>query len=279
MNKLTLGFSPCPNDCFIFDALIHKKIDTEGVEFDVIMSDVEDLNKRAFSNTINITKLSYHAYMYLVNEYVLLDSGSALGFGCGPLLICKMDDGKWKMGSSLNKVAIPGKYTTANFLLSLAYPRIKNKLEMIFSEIENAVLSEKADAGVIIHENRFTYEQKGLKKVIDLGQYWETLTNHPIPLGGIVVQRSIDAEIQNKVNGLIKKSVEFAFANPKSSNEFVKANAHEMDEAVMYRHIELYVNKFSIELGLQGRQAVDTMFNKAIEIGLINKPAKSIFIH
>ena len=287
-NKLTLGFSPCPNDCFIFDALIHKKIDTDGLEFEVVMTDVEDLNKHAFSNKINITKLSYHAFMHLVNNYVLLDAGSALGFGCGPLLICKMENGKWKMGDetssishltpSINTVAIPGKNTTANFLFSLAFPQIKNKKEMKFSEIEDAVLKHEVDAGVIIHENRFTYEQKGLKKIIDLGEYWEKLTNSPIPLGGIVAQRSMDIETTKKVNKLIRKSVEYAFANPKASLSFVKEHAQEMSEEVMYKHIDLYVNKFSINLGIEGRKAVETMFKKGIEVGIIKQTSQKIFI-
>ncbi len=280
--KLTLGFSPCPNDCFIFDAMIHGKIDTEGLTFEVIMEDVESLNKKAFSKSTDITKLSYHAFAFLANEYQLLDSGSALGSGCGPLLITKhltpsplsfrREDG------GEVKVAIPGKYTTANFLFSLAFPNMTNKVEMIFSEIEDAVLSGKADAGVIIHENRFTYEQKGLKKIIDLGECWENETGGPIPLGGIAMRRDHPDELKRKVNHIIRKSVEYAFANPKSSANFVREHAQEMSEDVRNRHIALYVNKFSINLGDEGRRAVKTLFNKAAEQGILKQTDQKIFL-
>ncbi|MGZ4038694.1 MAG: 1,4-dihydroxy-6-naphthoate synthase, partial [Bacteroidia bacterium] len=207
----TLGYSPCPNDCFIFDALVHKKIDTLGLDFDVQLEDVETLNSKAFANELDITKLSYHAFAYLTESYALLNSGSALGFNCGPLLITKEPDIE-KQLSALNtqhstlKIAIPGKYTTANFLMTLAFPNAKNKVELLFSEIENAVLSEEVDAGLIIHENRFTYQDKGLKKIIDLGEFWESLIHAPIPLGGIVVKKTIDRKLQHHIDGLIRKS-------------------------------------------------------------------------
>ncbi|HEY0030433.1 MAG TPA: 1,4-dihydroxy-6-naphthoate synthase [Bacteroidia bacterium] len=275
--RLTLGFSPCPNDCFIFDALIHNKIDTEGLQFDVFMEDVETLNQKAFRAELDITKLSYHAYAHLIKPYHLLNAGSALGNNCGPLLISKNDKIKESEIPSL-KIGIPGKYTTANFLLSLAYPEAKNKTEMMFSEIENAVIDGKMDAGLIIHENRFTYEQKGLKKIIDLGEYWETLSKSPIPLGGIVAKRELPLELKRKVDRLIRKSVEFAFANPASCLTFVKANAQEMSEEVMYKHIALYVNDYSIDLGTEGRRAVQLLFDKAQEVGVINKINEQIFL-
>ena len=149
---------------------------------------------------------------------------------------------------------------------------------MLFSEIENAVLSGKVDAGLIIHENRFTYEQKGLKKIIDLGEYWETLTKAPIPLGGIVIKRNLPDEVKNKVNRVLRKSVEYAFANPKSSLNFVKAHAQEMSEEVMYKHIDLYVNKYSIDLGKEGKRAIQLLFDKAEGLGVINKIEGNIFI-
>ena len=202
-NKLTLGYSPCPNDCFIFDALVHKKIDTEGLDFEVELGDVETLNKKALKGELDITKLSFHAYAYVLENYILLRSGSALGFNCGPLLI-KNSKSEIKIVEEI-KVAIPGKLTTANFLLSLAYPQIKNKIEYVFSDIENAVLSGEVDAGLIIHENRFTYQDKGLEKIKDLGEFWDDLIHAPIPLGGIVVRRNFDLELQKKVSRLIKK--------------------------------------------------------------------------
>jgi len=275
---LKLGFSPCPNDCFIFDAMIHGKIDTEGLEFDVMMEDVETLNEKAFKGELDITKLSFHAFAYLTNTYKLLNSGSALGKGCGPLLVSSK---KYQVSSpeiTNSKIAIPGKYTTANFLLSLAYPEAKNKIEMVFSEIENAVVSEKVDLGLIIHENRFTYEQKGLKKIIDLGEWWENETDMPIPLGGIVIKKNISAEIIQKANRVLRKSVEYAFANPKASLPFVKEHAQEMSEEVMYKHIDLYVNNYSIDLGEEGKKSVKKMFEKAQKQSLIKTMQEDIFV-
>ncbi|HVA98915.1 MAG TPA: 1,4-dihydroxy-6-naphthoate synthase [Bacteroidia bacterium] len=272
--NLTLGFSPCPNDCFIFDALIHHKIDTEGLTFNVLMLDVETLNQKAFKGEIDITKLSYHAYAYLTKKYILLDAGSALGNNCGPLLVASS---KLQVQSS-TKIAIPGKYTTANFLLSLAFPEAKNKIEMLFSDIEDAVLNGKVDAGLIIHENRFTYEQKGLKKIMDLGEYWESTYQSAIPLGGIVVKRNFSTELQHKINRVLRKSVEFAFANPTSSLTFVKANAQTMSEEVMQKHIQLYVNKYSVDLGSEGKKAIYTLFEKAENLGVITKINEKIFL-
>jgi 1,4-dihydroxy-6-naphthoate synthase len=278
--KLTLGFSPCPNDTFIFDALIHHKIDTEGLDFEVFFHDVETLNLKAFQGELDITKLSFHAFAYVIDQYALLNSGSALGFGVGPLLICNNDLFLEKDGlTDPNlRVAIPGKFTTANFLLGIAYPHLQNKQELVFSDIENALLENRVDLGLIIHENRFTYQNKGLLKIVDLGNFWEELTGCAIPLGGIVINRNLDIHIQQKVNRLIRRSVEFAFKNPKSGIDFISEHAQEMDESVMYQHIELYVNKYSIDLGQEGRKAVDTLFNMAQERDLIPKISKNIFI-
>lgn len=274
--KLSLGFSPCPNDTFIFDAMIHGKIDTEGLEFEVIMADVEALNQRAFAKDLDITKLSYHAFAYLTEHYRLLDAGSALGNNCGPLLIAKrpMTDAAIKNA----KIAIPGKYTTANFLLSIAYPEAQHKVETLFSNIEDAVLNGEVDAGLIIHENRFTYQQKGLIKLIDLGEFWETTTGMPIPLGGIVIKRSLPQEVQEKVNRVMQRSVQFAFDHPKSSFDFVRAHAQEMEEAVMYQHIELYVNDYTANLGEKGRAAVQHLFEVAKEKEIIPEVKDRIFL-
>jgi 1,4-dihydroxy-6-naphthoate synthase len=276
-NKLTLGFSPCPNDCFIFDAMLHGKIDTEGLSFEVFMEDVETLNQKAFHGELDITKLSYHAYGHLTKKYQLLNAGSALGNNCGPLLITN-NISHLRSDISHLKIAIPGKYTTANFLLSLAFPEAKNKVEMVFSDIEDAVLTGKVDAGLIIHENRFTYEQRGLKKIIDLGEYWETMTKAPIPLGGIVIKRELPSDLKLKFDRVLRKSVEFAFANPKSSLNFVKAHAQEMSEEVMYKHIDLYVNTYSVDIGTEGKRAVKLLFDKAQELGVINKIEEEIFL-
>jgi 1,4-dihydroxy-6-naphthoate synthase len=273
--KLSLGFSPCPNDTFIFDALIHHKIDTEGLTFDVVFDDVETLNQKAFKGDLDITKLSYHAYAYAINNYVLLNAGSALGFGVGPLLISKEPQ---NLDNKDLLVGIPGKYTTANFLLSLAFPHLQNKKELVFSAIEQQLLSNQLDLGLIIHENRFTYQDKGLHKIIDLGEYWEQETQCAIPLGGIVIKRDLPQEVLHKVDRLIRKSVEYAFENPKSALPFIKQHAQEMDEKVMYQHIDLYVNQYSVDLGVEGKKAIKTLFAKALEHQIIPEITKNIFL-
>ena len=274
--RLTLGFSTCPNDTFIFDAMVHGRIDTEGIEFELMMTDVEELNRYAFAAEIDITKISYHAYTYIADSYALLNSGSALGFKNGPLLISKYK--VYPDEISNLKIAIPGKYTTANLLLGIAYPDHKNKKEYLFSDIEDAVLSGEMDAGLIIHENRFTYQQKGLKKVADLGEFWETKTGLAIPLGGIVVNRKLPTAIQQKIDRIMKRSVEFAFENPKASYPFVKNHAQAMDETVMESHIKLYVNEFTRELGSEGRKAVETLYREATALGVIPKIREDIFV-
>src|SRR5450759_4201022 len=187
--KLTLGFSPCPNDTFIFDAMVHDRIDTEGLEFDYFLADVELLNRKALASEVDITKISYHAYAYVAENYMILDSGSALGQGKGPLLISKRRINPADISEV--RIAIPGKFTTANLLFSIFWPEATNKTEYLFSDIEDALLKDKTDAGLIIHETRFTYVQKGLHKIADMGEYWERLTGLPIPLGGVVINRNI----------------------------------------------------------------------------------------
>lgn len=282
--NLSLGFSPCPNDTFIFDAMIHQKIDTEGLSFEVVFDDVETLNQKAFRADLDITKLSYHAYAYLTENYVLLHSGSALGFGVGPLLICNkneyssLDMESLRPQASNLRIGIPGKYTTANFLLSIAFPEAKNKIEMKFSEIESALLNNQIDLGVIIHENRFTYQDKGLKKIIDLGEYWEDLTHCPIPLGGIMIKRNLPEEIKQKVNRIIRRSVEYAFDHPDSGFDFIRSLSQEMSTEVIKKHIELYVNKFSIDLDELGRKAVETFFKEAHKVGIIPETKQNLFL-
>ena len=261
--KLTLGFSPCPNDTFIFDALVNKKIDTEELEFDTVLEDVETLNKWSFEKRLDITKLSYPAFFQNLDKYVLLNSGAALGKGVGPLLISKQSIQHSTFNFQQAKIALPGKNTTANLLFSFAYPEAKNKKHMIFSTIEESVLKEQTELGVIIHENRFTYQQKGLHKVTDLGEYWEEKMKAPIPLGGIAVKRSIEKETSLKIDRLIRKSIEFAFSNYALITDYVKQHSQEMSEDVMRQHIELYVNNFSIDLGNDGKQAIETLYKIA----------------
>ena len=274
--NLSLGFSTCPNDTFIFDAMIHKKVDTEGLDFDVLLADVEELNRNAFTGNIDITKLSYHAYAYIAHNYKLLTSGSALGYKNGPLLISKRKIYRDEVADL--KIAIPGKYTTANLLFSIVFPKVKEKKEYLFSDIEEAILNGEVDAGVIIHENRFTFEKKGLKKIIDLGEDWEEKTNNPIPLGGIVIQRKFEIEIQQKVNRVLKRSVEYAMANPASSYRFVKNYAQEMNDEVIQKHIGLYVNNFTVDLGETGKNAVKTLYDKAVAEKIIERVQTDIFV-
>jgi len=257
--KLTLGFSPCPNDTFIFDALVNHKIDTGGLDFDVVLEDVETLNQWALEEKLDITKLSFPAFFKSAGHYVLLDSGSALGKGVGPLLVCTQANEQPEVNRS--RIAIPGFNTTANLLLSFAYPEAKNKTPFIFSGIEEAVINGEADLGLIIHENRFTYLDKGLKKVVDLGEYWETKMKVPIPLGGIAARRTLGSPLTKKVSQLIQESLAYAFAHYPEVTGYVKSHSQTMSELVMRQHIDLYVNNYSLQLGEDGKKAIVELFN------------------
>ena len=270
-----LGFSPCPNDTFIMDALVHNRIQSE-FEFIPAIHDVDVLNNLARNGELSITKLSFGAYPFVSDKYQILAAGSALGRGCGPLLISKnaIDS---KNLSNLT-VAIPGETTTANLLLSILYPEIKQKKLFLFSEIENAVLSGEVDLGLIIHENRFTYAQKGLLKFADLGERWEVETGLPIPLGCIAIKRTISEGVKAKISKLLTQSVEYAFQNPNESKPYIHQYAQEMDESVQQQHINLYVNNFSINLGEEGKNAIRELFKKGAELNLLQIPNEPLFI-
>lgn len=256
MPLIELGFSPCPNDTFIFDALVNHKIDTKGNEFKLHLEDVQTLNEWALQGRLPLSKISYGVWPMVKNNYQLLNAGGALGKGVGPLLIYKKNKDN-KPNPATMSVAIPGKNTTAHLLFSLAFPEVKNKQFLVFNEIEDAVLSGKVDAGVIIHENRFTYAQKGLSKWMDLGTYFEETFNAPIPLGGIIARNDMPKEEVKIIDTLIKESVEFAFKNSYDNlPEFVKCHSQEMSEQVMRQHIDLYVNDFSIDMGEVGKKAI-----------------------
>ncbi len=254
--KITLGFSPCPNDTFIFDALVNHKIDTLGIDFDPQLEDVETLNNSAIDNTLDITKISFGVLPLVLHNYIVLNSGSALGTGVGPLLIAKNTIPKNEIDNCI--IAIPGEHTTAHMLFNLAFPLAKNKIFIRYDEVEKFVLQSTTNniGGVIIHENRFTYEQKGLSKIIDLGEFWEQETGFAIPLGGIVARRQIDNLLLRKVNSLIRQSIEYAFTNYPLISSYVKRHAQEMDEEILRKHIELYVNDYTISLQPEGRNAV-----------------------
>jgi 1,4-dihydroxy-6-naphthoate synthase len=262
----------------MFDAIVNRRIDLEGLDFQVRMADVEALNMAAFAGEVDVTKLSYHAFAYCSADYALLHAGSALGRNCGPLLISKRPLSADDVHAGNLRIAIPGKYTTANFLLSLAFPTARDKTELLFSDIETAVLDGRFDAGLIIHENRFTYEAKGLRKIVDLGEFWEAETGAPIPLGGIVIRRSLSPDVVQRVNRVLRRSVEYACAHREASLPFVREHAQEMSDEVMYKHIDLYVNEFSVDLGPEGRRAVEVLFDRARAAGIIPASVGSLFV-
>ena len=265
-----LGISTCPNDTFMFDALIHNKIDTLNYEFELVMADVEELNKMAVEQTLDISKLSYGLYPKIAPYYQLLRSGSALGNNNGPLLISKHKIYPDELSDI--KIAIPGEHTTANMLLNIAFPQARNRKEYLFSDIEEAILSNEVDAGVIIHETRFTYASKGLKLIADLGEIWEQKTSLPIPLGGIAIRRGIADNDKTEINNILKNSIEFAFKNPDENYNFVKEHAQDMNDDVMYNHIRLYVNNYSTDIGDKGLKAVEKLIasSESISDDIIN---------
>lgn len=273
--KLKLGFSPCPNDTFIFDAIVNNRINTGEISFEVVLADVEELNNMAFELVPDVTKLSFHAYAYVSDHYYILDSGSALGYKNGPLLISK----KKIYPDEVNEVvvAVPGKYTTANMLLEIAYPGLKKKKEYLFSDIEDVVLTGEADAGLIIHESRFTYERKGLKKIIDLGEFWEEKTKMPIPLGGIMIKKSLSKEIRIRMNELIHSSINYAQKNPEKSIDYIRHYAQSLSNEVIRKHIDLYVNNFTVGLEEKGRSAIRELYKRSENTGMIPEVNKDMF--
>ncbi len=276
MAKITFGFSTCPNDTFIFDALYNRKIDWQGLDFDFVLADVEELNQLALAGKIDVTKISYHSYGLVANDYILSNYGSALGKNNGPLVIAKEP---CNITDFFNKkVGIPGEHTTANLLLSIAFPQIKNKTPYLFSDIEDAIINQEIDAGLIIHETRFTYQKKGLIKIIDMGEWWEKQWKLPLPLGGICIQRKLENSVISKVNTLIQQSIEFAFADPESSLPFIKQYAQAMDETVMRKHIELYVNEYTRNIGILGKKSVEHLLKNAAELNIFEPTNKPLFV-
>lgn len=274
--KFTIGFSPCPNDTFIFDALVNKKIDTEGFDFEVQLEDVQTLNLWAIDEKLDISKISYGVLPLVIENYILLNSGGAMGEGVGPLLISKGQN----ILSLINEktIAIPGVNTTAHMLFSYAFPSATKKQFLVFNEIEDTVLSGKADAGVIIHENRFTYQDKGLVKLVDLGEFWEKKTHAPIPLGGIIVRRSLDIAVQHKLDRLIRKSLEHSFANYPFISSFISKHSQEMSEDVMRKHINLYVNNYSVDIGEKGKAAVKKLLEVYADIHSSTFTERNVFV-
>lgn len=271
-NPLTLGFSPCPNDTFMFYPLVHGLVDTGGLCFNERLEDVETLNRLAVKGVLDVSKVSYAALGHIREEYALLRACSALGRGCGPLLVAQEPlDVSSLQGKT---IAIPGRYTTAHLLLRLFNPAIENFLEMPFHEIMDAVMTGRADAGVIIHESRFTYQGFGLHQLVDLGAWWEGETGLPIPLGGIVARRSLGAEIIGTIERALSAGVEYARENPGAAACYIREHAQEMSPEVCAAHIGLYVNDFSQELGNEGERAIGELLRRAEKAGII--PASEV---
>lgn len=274
--KLSLGFSPCPNDTYIFDALVNRRIELNKYQFDVEIADVEKLNQLAFESVLDVTKLSFAAFAHVSMHYQLLPYGAALGFGNGPLLISKHKIYPDEI-SHIN-IATPGKFTTAVLLLGIFWPDAKLQKEYLFSDIEEVVLSGEADAGLIIHETRFTYKQRGLQKIADLGELWEKENNLPLPLGGIAIKRSLPEKIKSDAGNLLKDSLAYANRFPEASKEFIRKNAQETSETITKQHIGLYVNKFSTDLGLEGKDAIMQILKKGVEKRLLPEITEPVFI-
>ncbi len=254
MNRIKLSISPCPNDTFMFDAMVNGRIDCEGLSFDVEFHDIEELNAGVLQAQPDVSKISCAVLPAIAENYRLLDSGTALGRGNGPLLVRRKGE-----VNPLGRIAVPGEHTTANALVCRLFPEIEERVPMLFSEIAASVERGDFDGGVLIHEGRFVYERRNLELVADLGLEWEARTQLPLPLGGIVVRRDMPAEVQQKVERVLKRSIEYAFANPMTSREFVKQHAQELEDDVIDKHIALFVNDFSLSLGEQGRAAMQAL--------------------
>ncbi|MFN7540233.1 MAG: 1,4-dihydroxy-6-naphthoate synthase [Bacteroidota bacterium] len=278
--KLSIGFSPCPNDTFIFDALVNGKIDTGGIEFEPVLEDVQTLNQWAIQGRLDVTKISYGVLPNILSHYAMLNSGGAMGRGVGPLLITTADNSRLSIEQlSQLPVAIPGENTTAHLLLSHALPAFQQKKFMLFHEIEDALIAGEVASGVIIHENRFTYADKGLVLLNDLGKFWEESLNSPIPLGGIAMKRTFPLDIQRQVDQLIQSSLRQAEEALPELSSYVQLHAQEMDPSVQRMHIDLYVNEFSRNAGAEGKHAVSVLMDAYQRLrGITPDAVPNIFI-
>jgi len=276
VRTLSLGYSPCPNDTFIFHALVKGIVRAPGLAFRERLEDVETLNRLAAEGALDVSKVSYGAIPHLVRDYVLLRSGGALGRGCGPLVVAREAFGQGDLAGK--RIAIPGRNTTANLLLRLYAPSAAPGIEMVYSDIMPAVERGEVDAGLIIHESRFTYPRHGLVKVVDLGEWWEETTGLPIPLGGILARRELGDETIRAIDQALRRSVEHAFADPSASRAYVRAHAQELDDAVTQQHIDLYVNRFSIDLGDEGERAIHELFARGRAAGIIGQDVPPPFL-
>jgi len=277
MSNLSLGYSPCPNDTFIFYALTHNRIDTGGIVIKERLFDVERLNTLALKGEFDITKISYGVYPFISKDYCLIRSGGAMGRGCGPLLVARK---KTPISALRGKtIAIPGEFTTAFMLLRLYDPLLgKNFKAMRFDKIMPAVRDKEVEAGLIIHEGRFTYQNYGLREIIDLGKWWEEKTKLPIPLGAIAVKRALGRELIKKIESLVRESLLYSMENPKEPIDYIKLHAQELSDDVIYSHINLYVNNYSVDISDEGIRAVKALIESASSLGLFDAPEMDIFI-
>lgn len=258
-NTIKIAYSPCPNDTFIFYKLAHNK------HYRVNLHDIDLLNSHAFEETYDVSKMSFFAWLNLYDKYQLLNTGSALGKGCGPILITKNK----KKISSNSSIAIPGKYTTANLLYRMCYGTLGKRIYMPYDKIMNALETNQVDAAVIIHEGRFIFEQRGFIFVKDLGEWWENETSLPIPLGCIGAKKNLGKEVINKIEQDLLSSIEFAYKNKKITKDYIKNHAQEMDDIVIENHINLYVNNFTMKLNKEAFLAIKEMKKRANKLGLI----------
>jgi 1,4-dihydroxy-6-naphthoate synthase len=273
MRNISIGYSPCPNDTFIFYALVHGKFDTGGFVFKETLLDVETLNRMALSSELDMTKISYHAFGFLRKDYCLLRSGSAMGRGCGPLIVLREGNGLQDLQGK--KIAIPGRLTTANLLLQLFASdsgiQPSSLIEIPFHRIMDSVSRGNVDAGLVIHEGRFTYHLHGLKKVADLGEWWENTTGLPLPLGGILAKRNLGKEVIKKVESFIRKSIEYSLTHREDPKVYIKQHSQELEDQVIEQHINLYVNEYSLDIGDEGLSAVKELFRKAEMRGILKE--------
>ena len=275
MPPISLGYSPCPNDTYIFYGLVHNKIQGAPV-FKEVLEDIETLNSLAMNDKLDMTKISFHALAHLLDRYCLLHSGGALGRGCGPLVIASEPLSSTDLSGK--RIAIPGKLTTAALLLRLFNPSLDDFVVLPFHEIMDATQKGEVDAGVIIHESRFTYPDYGLHKVIDLGEWWEESTGHPIPLGGILARRDLGTKKIQLIDRSLRESVEFAHANPAAIKGYIHQHAQEMNEQVMQQHIDLYVNDYTLDYMVDGEAAITDLFARAEQAGIVPPSNLPLFI-
>jgi 1,4-dihydroxy-6-naphthoate synthase len=276
VKTITLGYSPCPNDTFIFYALVNNRIDTDSLRFREMLEDVETLNLMAKRAELDVTKVSFHAFGHLREDYCLLRAGGALGKGCGPLVISRQDCTMHELKGK--SIAIPGRLTTAFLLLSIFDPSFAENVKVMpFNEIIAAVKNGDVDAGLIIHESRFTYQKEGLRKVIDLGEWWEQETGSLIPLGAILAKRELGGKTVESIDRLIRKSIDFAFSNRTEPLAYIKRHSQEMEDEIVTQHINLYVNNYSLDIGDEGIRSVEELFRMAEERGIMPRSQKPLF--